>query len=191
MVAAAALSCVCWVGGAAPAMGGQEVDPSTLTPAPPPGATCVTTGDAVRCATTFDASLQAEPVFTLPCGQVYETSTDVRRGIRWYVDGRLDRRFVFQTAGGSWSLSPTMSAPVVTWVAHASWQNLDIDADAPEETWPTTTHGLSIRVTGPDGRTIFQYAGLDLPDGTHHGIGDWAELESAEVQAALCDVLTS
>ena len=189
LAAAAALGCLGLAGGAAPAMAGHSVEPATLTPPPPPGSTCWTVGAAVRCDTVFDASVQAEPAFELPCGQVYETSTDVRRGIRWYVDGRLDRRFVFQDAQGSWSLSPTASAPTVTWVAHASWQNVGIDASAPEETWPTTTHGLSLRVTGPGGRPIFTYAGLDLPDGDHHGTGDWVDFESAEVQAALCEVL--
>ena len=188
---AAAAACLCSTVTAAPAMGQGSVDPSTLFPAPPPGATCRTTGQAVRCDTVFDGSVVAEPAFELPCGQVYETSTDVRRGIRWYVDGRLNRRLVFQNAQGSWSLSSTGAAPTVSWVAHASWQNVDIDADAPEETWPTTTHGLFIRVTDGAGRPLFQYAGLELPDGTHHGLGDWAVFESPDVQADLCDALVS
>jgi hypothetical protein len=144
----------------------------------------------VLCHTTFDDSHANVEVFPLPCGIVYETAQDVRRGIRWYADGRLTRRFVFQDASGSWSLSPDGSGPMVTWVAHDSWQNVGIDADAPEETWPTTTHGMVFRVSGPGGGTLFHVAGRDLPTGEHRGVGDWADFESPELQAALCAALT-
>jgi hypothetical protein len=185
---AAAVGCFCLSVGPA-ASAAVPVDPATLFPEPPPGATCHQTGDAVRCATVFDASAVAGEAFELPCGQLYETSSDVRRGIRWYVDGRLDRRMVFQDAHGSWSLSPSGSGPSISFVAHSSWENVDIDPTTSEETWPTTTHGLSIRVTGPDGRPLFQYAGLDTAEGVHHGLGDWAAFESPEVQASLCEAL--
>lgn len=155
-----------------------------------PGATCRANGASVICHTTFNASLQNEPAFPLPCGLVYETADDVRRGIRWYVDGRLTTRFVFQNASGSWSLSPTGAGPSVSWVAHANWQNVNIDADAPEETWPTTLHGVAFRLTGPDGQVIFQFSGIEWPDGSHSGLGDWVQRESPEIQSAICDALT-
>jgi len=177
--------------GGAPASAGDLVDPTSLVPEPPPGATCRANGASVICHTTFNSSVQNEPAFPLPCGLVYETADDVRRGIRWYVDGRLTRRFVFQDASGSWSLSPTGEGPSVTWVAHANWQNVNIDADASEETWPTTLHGVAQRVTGPDGQVIFQFSGLERPDGSHGGLGDWAQLESPEVQSAICNALTN
>lgn len=75
--------------------------------------------------------------FVLPCGQVYETADDVRRGLRWYEGGQLGRRFVFQNASGSWSLSPDGTGPTVTWTAQANWQNVDLDAEADEQTWAT------------------------------------------------------
>jgi hypothetical protein len=189
-VIALAMSCAGLVLGGAPASAGDLVDPTTLVPEPPPGATCRANGASVICHTTFNASIQNEPAFPLSCGLLYETAEDVRRGIRWYVDGRLTRRFVFQTAAGSWSLSPTGDGPSVSWVAHANWQNVNIDADAPEETWPTTLHGVALRVTGPDGQVIFQFSGLERPDGSHSGLGDWAQFESQEVQSAICDALT-
>ncbi len=177
--------------GAAPASAGGTVDPSTLVPQPPPGADCRSTGrGAVLCHTTFDDSRVNAEAFPLPCGLVYETAHDLRRGTRWYADGRLTRRFVFQDAHGSWSLSPDGSGPAVTWVAHDSWQNVDVDADAPEETWPTTTRGMMFRVSGPGGGTLFHVAGRDLPTGEHRGVGDWGVFDSPELQAALCAALT-
>ena len=188
---ALAMSCAGLVLGGSPASASDPVDPTTLVPEPPPGATCRANGASVICHTTFNASFQNEPTFMLPCGQVYETADDVRRGIRWYVDGRLTRRFVFQDASGSWSLSPTGEGPSVTWVAHANWQNVNIDADASEETWPTTLHGVAQRVTGPDGQVIFQFSGHERPDGSHSGLGDWAQFDSPEVQSAICNALTN
>ena len=52
--------------------------------------------------------------FGLPCGTLYETVYDLREGIRWYLDGKLVRRFVSQNAEGTWSLSPTGDGPTVT-----------------------------------------------------------------------------
>jgi len=69
-----------------------------------------------------------------PCGLVYETADEVRRGIRWYVDGLLTRRFVFADDSGSWSLSPTGAGPAASWVGKGNWQNVDVDAEATEET---------------------------------------------------------
>lgn len=186
----AGISCVCGVFGPGVASADQPVDPSTLVPEPPPGSSCQATGAGVTCKTTFDASLQNEPVFSLSCGQLYETSNDVRRGTRWYVDGRLVRRLVFQNADGRWSLSPTGAEPTVRWTAQTSWENRNIDADAPEETWPTTVHGMTFKVTASHGRPIFQLTGLERPDGSHSGHGDWAQFESPEVDAAICDALT-
>jgi hypothetical protein len=190
VVIALAMSCGGLVLGGASASADDLVDPTTLVPEPPPGATCRANGASVICHTTFNASLQNEPAFPLPCGLVYETADDVRRGIRWYVDGRLTTRFVFQNASGSWSLSPTGAGPSVSWVAHANWQNVNIDADAPEETWPTTLHGVAFRLTGPDGQVIFQFSGIEWPDGSHSGLGDWVQRESPEIQSAICDALT-
>jgi hypothetical protein len=189
-VAAVAVSWAGVLAGAGPAVAGGSVDPSTLVPQPPPGATCFATGAGVTCHTTFDASEQNEPAFELPCGQVYESAQDVRRGTRWYVDGLLDRRFVFQDASGSWSLSPTGDGPTVTWTAHANWQNVHLDATSDEETWPTVNHGMSLRITDGQGRPLFQYAGLDSTDGQHYGLGDYAELDGADAQAAICAGLT-
>ena len=168
-----------------------SVDVNTLVPAPPPGATCHAAGARVICRTNFDNSVTNGEAFVLPCGQVYETADDVRRGLRWYEDGRLVRRFVFQNASGSWSLSSEGTGPTVTWTAHANWQNVDVDAQADEETWPTTYHGMQFRINGRDGRPILQYTGIERPDGSHSGAGEPFDPESPAVQAALCAALAT
>lgn len=166
------------------------VDPTTLVPAPPPGSACHAAGDRVICQTTFDSSLTDEPAFPLPCGLVYETADDLRRGLRWYEGGELVRRSVFQHASGSWSLDPQGDGPTVTWTAHANWRNVDVDPQASPEEWPTTYHGMQFRIEGPDGRPILHFAGIVRPDGSHSGAGGSFDLGSPELQAALCAALT-
>ena len=58
-----------------------EVDPSTLTPPPPPGARCHTTGpDQVVCDTVLNETFENVPDFEAPCGMVYVSGTDFREG---------------------------------------------------------------------------------------------------------------
>ena len=68
---------------AAPA-GPPSVEPSTLQPPPPPGASCRLDGRFVICQTELHEVLDAEPILELPCGTLYETARDDREGIRWY-----------------------------------------------------------------------------------------------------------
>lgn len=170
----------------APAGAGRAVDPASLQPPPPPGADCSANGRQVICHTGLVFDPLNEPVFELPCGMFYESGHDVRRGIRWYVDGRLTTRFVSGDFDGTWSLSPTGGGPVVSVSSHATWRNVDIDADADEETWPTSFHGNGFRASAPGYGVIIHIAGLDSPDGTHHGVGSDALFEDPEVQAELC-----
>ena len=107
------------------AVAGQPVDPSTLTPEPPPGARCQSAGNQVICDTHLDESiLTPTAVGELPCGTLYETNSDVRQGTRWYdAEGRMVERHVTQQKRGTWSLSPDMSAPIVLIAAHANWRD--------------------------------------------------------------------
>ena len=95
------------------ASAGQPVDPSTLTPEPPPGAECRATGNGVICDTVFDASIPTPlPVAELPCGTLHETNSDLRDGVRWHdAEGRLLERQVTQQLRGTWSLSARHVGP--------------------------------------------------------------------------------
>jgi hypothetical protein len=166
------------------------IDPSSLTPAPPPGAVCRDAGQQVICETSFEVHLVNEPAFELPCGLLYETIDDVRRGIRWYTDGLLTRRYVFQQAVGAWSLSPTGDGRHAELSAHVSWRNEDIDPFAPEEEWPQTLVGMGVRIMADDGGVVYQETGHWSPDGEHNGNQRFGSPDSPEAQASVCSALT-
>ena len=152
-----------------PAGAGPGVDPSTLQPAPPPGAECNANGPWTICHTRFDASDENEPIdLGLPCGTVYETLVDVRDGIRWYLDGKLVKRFVSQNAEGTWRLAPG-TGPAVTIVMQANWRN-EYAIPGDESSGPMTVHGDGFTARAPGYGVIAHIAGLDLPDGTHRGV---------------------
>jgi hypothetical protein len=171
------------------------VDPDTLTPPPPPGAECKATGNYILCQTFFDEpSLVNEPVFELSCGTVYETSNIHREGIRWYSsEGLLLRRFVTEDVQGTWSLSPTGEGPTVAFFAHDNWTDV-YTTPGDEESVSTTYHGDSFTAMAPGSGVLFHIAGIDLPDGTHHGAGGAFFIDEAgnvdpEADAALCAAL--
>jgi hypothetical protein len=173
-------------------LAGQPVDPDTLIPPPFPGATCTAGGAYVICDTSFEIHLVNEPIvdFALPCGTIYETVDDVRRGIRWYDrdDLTIVKRSVFGDAEGSWSLSPTGDGPTVTLVSHSNWTNVDFPDPFDESTWATTTHGTGLTILAPGIGVILHFAGLDLPDGTHRGALN-GFVDDPEVAAELCAAL--
>jgi hypothetical protein len=175
--------------GQASGASGSPVDPDTLTPPPPPGATCQQAGRQVICQTSVEFHYQNQPAFELPCGLLYESIDDVRRGARWYVDGLMTKRLVFQDMAGSWSLSPDGAGPQLFIMAHANWRNVGIDFTAPEVEWFTTFHGVGLQVKDEGGHILFQFSGYESPEG-HNGRGDFADLEGPEGQAAMCDALT-
>ena len=77
------------------AAAGSPVNPGTLIPVPPEGAVFRADGRWIICHTSLSFAPVNEPAIDLPCGTVYETGTDERRGIRWYdSEGRLAERFV-------------------------------------------------------------------------------------------------
>jgi hypothetical protein len=167
------------------ATAGKAVDPDTLNPPPPPGASCQQSGQQVICHTVFVQDMVNEPVFELPCGLFYETSHDDRRGTRWYVGGNLQTRFVTSSFHGTWSLSPTGAGPLVALRGSSNWRNDDVPFDQPEETWPTTSHGNGIAASAPGFGVILHIAGRDDPDGDHHGTGV-TDFDDPAVHAELC-----
>jgi hypothetical protein len=168
--------------------GTPTVDPSTLQPQPPPGATCRLDGRFVICQTEFHEPFDAEPMFELPCGTVYQTSRDDREGIRWYEDGLLVRRFVSRHMSGYWTLSPTGEGPFVTISGHSNWRT-DYPIPGDEASERNTNHGLDLLAKAPDGGIIAQVTGVFFPDETHHGLFRIPEYDPL-VQAALCEALT-
>jgi hypothetical protein len=184
-----ALAGMIWMAG--PAAAGPLVDPSTLQPPPPPDSECRLDGAWIICHTSLEFHPVNEPIldFQLPCGTLYETADDVRRGIRWYDSntGKLLKRFVSQDFEGTWSLSPTGAGPMVTVIAHANWRNL-YAVPGDESSGPTIFHGNGFTIRAPSFGVIVHIAGLDLPDGTHRGVA--RIIEDPEVAAELCAALT-
>lgn len=168
-----------------PAFAGRPVDPSTLTPEPPPGAICSANGPTlVLCHTVFVEDLVNEPVFALPCGQVYETSHDPRTGLRWYEDALLVRRQVFSDFEGAWSLSPSGSDPTVRIEGHVSWiDTYHVPGD--EGSVTTTFQGLGLHAFVPGG--VIQIAGLERPDSDAAGVFRFPDDPAAA--EALCAAL--
>ena len=177
--------------GASVASARTPVDPGTLIPPPPPGSTCEATGRFIVCDTSFEIHGVNVPIdFGLACGTVYESLDDVRRGKRWYdADSLLIvKRLVFQDLAGTWSLSPDGSGPVIRLSAHSSWSNVEFPDPFDESTWPTALHGNALTASAPGHGVIIHFAGLDRPDGTHHGAAtDF--LDAPDVAAEACDAL--
>jgi hypothetical protein len=168
--------------------GTPTVDPSTLQPPPPPGASCRLDGRFVICQTELHEVLDAEPILELPCGTLYETARDDREGIRWYEDGLIVRRFVSRHFSGYWTLSETGEGPFVTVTGHSNfWTEWPVPGDESVEL--DTLHGLDLLAKAPDGRIVAQVTGVFFPDETHHGIFRIPD-DDPSVQAALCDALT-
>ena len=172
----------------------KTIDPNTLTPPPPPGAECKDTGNYIICQTFFDeSSLVNEPAFELSCGTVYETSNVHREGIRWYsAEGLLLKRFVREDAQGTLSLSATGEGPTVRFFAHDNWTDI-YTTPGDEESASTTSHGVGLRIIAPGSGGLI-YAGITLPDGTHHGVTLSRDLFSGEdiapeADAMLCEAL--
>jgi hypothetical protein len=156
---------------AALAAGITAVDPTTLTPVPPPGATCWYTTDPhhVTCKTFKDFNTDQQPVFSVACGTVYETSHDHRDGLRRYVDGLAVQRFVHGQMAGTWSLSPDASGTVVR--ISSDWWSFSVWATPGDDnTVQETFNGLQFRATARGlGNAILWY-GTVYPDGTTVGV---------------------
>jgi hypothetical protein len=184
-----ALAGLIWMG--APAAAGPTVDPSMLTPPPPPGAECRLDGRWIICQTSLVIDQVNEPIgIVLPCGEIYDTSHDVRRGIRFYnSEGLLVRRLATQDSEGTWSLSPTGEGPTVDLRVNANWW-IVLAVPGDESTGALTQHGNEVTISSPGSGVILHIAGLDLPEGDHRGVFRIIEDAQAQVAADLCEALT-
>ncbi len=175
------------------AIAGTPVDPATLTPPPPPGATCQAVGGStVICHTAISFPTEGEALFDIRCGTVYQTATDDRVGTRWYTDGLLAKRFFRGALDGTWSLTPDASGPVIeitgNWTATASWT---VPGD--DDTLVQTEHGLEFHGTAKGLGASLILAGKIDPDGTLHGvntvdepIGEISAAAIATIESVLC-----
>jgi hypothetical protein len=169
---------------------GKAVDPAALTPAvlPPTEASCQADGRWITCHTTLVFDLVNEPAFDLSCGTLYETSHDLRLGIRWYdaSDSVIVKRSVRQEASGEWSLSADGSGPTVHFSIRANWQDSQY-ADPNDLDSGLRNYEGRISAQAPEGGVIAIIAGLDEPDGTHHGV--LRSFEDPAVEAKVCAAL--
>ncbi len=174
------------------AAGGKAVDPAALTPAPllvGAEAECRADGRWILCHTTLALEPANEPVFELPCGTVYETSTDVRLGTRWYAaaDSVIVKRHVRQDLEGTWSLSPEGAGPTVAITAHLNWYDSQYTDPNDIDSGTGASHG-ELTIRAPSYGVIAHIAGLDRPDDTHRGV--FRVPEDPAVAAELCAALT-
>jgi len=185
VLVSAVATAVAWAAGTTSAR--ALVDPTTLQPVPP-NAVCRADGPQVICDTFVDEALVNEPVFDLPCGTVYETSSYHGAGTRWYVDGLLVKRHVASRLDGTWSLSSTGAGPTVTLTANQSSTSYwVVPGSGGDETATTTFHGSNFKVTASGVGVIVQDAGIGFPDGSHRGLLRGGE--TPETAAAVCAVL--
>jgi hypothetical protein len=174
---------------ATPARAGGPVDLDDLVPSPPPGADCELDGNWVICHTAVVHDPVDEPILELPCGTVYETAIDARRGIRWYDAGSgvLQKRFVAQDLDGMWSLSPTGGGVTVAITAHAIYWNVGPFEDPEDpDSWPVAQHGVGITLQARGVGVILQSPVPDIDDPAH-GLAELVQLPA--VASELCEVL--
>jgi hypothetical protein len=135
------------------------VDPATLTPPAQSDAVCYEIGGgSTQCDIYVLLEWANEPAFELPCGLVYETRYDERFVTRWFQDGLLVRRLVHQRAEGTWSLSATGTAPLVTFVSQTNWGEVYTTPGDPNSN-VGHQRGTDLLVMGPDGGVIAHISG--------------------------------
>lgn len=173
---------------------GSAVDPGTLTPPPPPGATCQRTApSAVMCHTAVTFVTDGEPLFDIECGTVYETSTEDLTATRWYSDGLLVSRFIRGATAGTWGLTPDASGRVIPFTGR--WTQHDaFTVPGDPDTVVEDATGLAFHARDPRLGADLILAGRIEPDGTLHGvnrvdepIGEISPLAIATLESILCE----
>ena len=187
---AATLAIVLVAATAASAAAGPVVDSTALQPPPPLGTVCRADGSWTICRRETVDSWSLAPVFSLPCGQLYESAVDSRDARRWYRDGKLVKRRVVQSAQATWTLSATGAGPVAEVGIHANWI-VELAVPGDESTGSLTAHGnfATVQLPGPGGGGELHIAGIDLPDGSHRGVLRF--IDDPEAVQAICAALAS
>jgi hypothetical protein len=181
-ILAASMLAAASLGGASGASAHTLVDPTTLTPPLPPFRVCYADGPWVICDTSGVTTLSGEPAGDLPCGTVYENSTETRNATRWYRDGLLVERIVQSKVRGTLSLSPT-GAGISVGEAFDSSSDEQFLVPGDLSSVSEVSHGSLERIDGLG--SLGRDAGIWLPDGTHHGLFTLGD----EADAKLCALL--
>ena len=183
LMLAVAIATLTSLGGASATTAHTLVDPTTLTPPLKPFRVCYEDGPWVKCDTSGTDTFENDPVFELPCGTIYETSTAIAHATRWYANGLLVERDATQSVRGTWSLSPTGAAPTVDIAANQGWHETFL-VPGDESSSSGVAHGNFLRISGMG--SAFRDVGIYLADGTHHGLASFTD----EAAARLCAMLT-
>jgi hypothetical protein len=189
---AAALAILALVLVGPPITARPSVDLDALIPPPPPGANCRVVGTQVICHTgVVEPERVNEPLLDLPCGTVYETSTDVRRGLRWYDSTSLTivKRLVFFDLEGTWSLSAVGVGPTVRITGRAVNRNVIFPDPEDPDTWPATFHGPGFTIQAEGFGVIAEINSLEgyEPDDFAHGVAN--AMHDPDVASELCAAL--
>jgi hypothetical protein len=170
----------------------DPIDLDTLIPPPPDGADCRLDGNRIICHTSvIEPQRIHEPLFDLPCGTIYETSTDVRRGIRWYdaSSRSIVKRIVFFDLEGTWSLDPGGAEPRATVTVNAVSRDTAFPDPYDQDSWPTRFYGVGFTVRAQAYGVIAHvtHAQGYGPDEDGHGVED--AVEDPTVLKEVCEAL--
>jgi hypothetical protein len=172
------------LGGAAPASARTLVDPTSLTPPLKPFRICYQLGPYVQCDTSGNVTIENELYDTLPCGELYQSESDVSNSTRWYQDGLIVRRAVQEREQGTWSLSPTGDGPTVAFNKDSSWdEHFTIPGDI--SSGVADIRGLTLQVPAL-GRELHESGLFVAEDDTLHGLFTTDEPDGV---ADLCALL--
>ncbi len=160
------------------------VDPTTLTPPLKPFRICYQLGPYVQCDTSGGSTTANDPAGELPCGQLYQSGTEISNSTRWYQDGLIVRRAVQERGRGFWSLSPTGAGPIVEFSFAVSWdEHFTIPGDI--DSAVRDVRGITLQV--PALGAALHESGLYLgADDITHGLSTGSEPAGI---AELCALL--
>jgi hypothetical protein len=162
------------------------VDPTSLTPPLKPFRVCWELGPYVQCDTSGVSTTANEIADELPCGQVYQSVTEISNSTRWYQDGLIVRRALQERGRGSWTLSPTGAGPIVEFSFSFSWdEHFTTPGDITSAVADVRGNTLQVPALG----AALHESGLWIAaDEIMHGIS--AGYDPAVI-ARLCDLLVA
>jgi hypothetical protein len=160
------------------------VDPTSLTPPLKPFRVCWELGPYVQCDTSGVTTTTNEIGDELPCGQVYQSATEISNSTRWYKDGLIVRRALQERGTGSWTLSPTGAGPIVEFSFSFSWdEHFAIPGDITSAIADVRGNTLQVPALGA---TLHESGLWIAADDVMHGVSTSGD---AAGKARLCALL--